>query len=193
MGIYNLWHKKMAQSLCAKGPPSAVPKGVAFDLDGTIWNPEMYELWGGGAPFRGDGFGDMIDRKNTRIRLLGNTREIFTVLKYDKQFEHTKVAWVSCTDEPDWAEMLLNSFLLPCGSPIQSAVHSNQIFKSNKTEHFRRLKAEFPDINYNEMLFFDNERSNIVNVSKLGVQCVYCPDGLSEDVWNQGLNLFSQG
>ena len=26
-----------------------LPKLVAFDLDGTIWSPDMYELWGGGA------------------------------------------------------------------------------------------------------------------------------------------------
>ena len=25
--------------------------GPAFDLDGTIWSPDMYELWGGGSPF----------------------------------------------------------------------------------------------------------------------------------------------
>lgn len=24
---------------------------VVFDLDACCWSPEMYELWGGGAPF----------------------------------------------------------------------------------------------------------------------------------------------
>ena len=29
-----------------------LPKVLAFDLDGCVWDPEMYELWGrGGAPF----------------------------------------------------------------------------------------------------------------------------------------------
>jgi magnesium-dependent phosphatase 1 len=174
------------------GAGAGVPRLVAFDLDGTIWDPEMYQLWGGGAPFRGDGFGDMTDRKNTKIRLLGNTREIFSSLKYGQEFVETKVAWVSCTDEPDWAETLLNQFKLPCGSTLATCIHSSQIYKANKADHFRRLKAEFPDIAYEDMLFFDNERSNIVNVSKLGVRCVYCPDGLNDIIWNQGLSLFGK-
>ena len=29
-----------------------LPKVLAFDLDGCVWDPEMHELWGrGGAPF----------------------------------------------------------------------------------------------------------------------------------------------
>lgn len=28
-----------------------LPKIVALDLDGTVWSPDMYMLWGGGAPF----------------------------------------------------------------------------------------------------------------------------------------------
>ena len=24
---------------------------LVFDLDGCCWDPEMYELWGGGSPF----------------------------------------------------------------------------------------------------------------------------------------------
>ena len=31
------------------------PKAVVFDLDGCVWRPEMYELWGGGAPFKDNG------------------------------------------------------------------------------------------------------------------------------------------
>ena len=31
---------------------STKPKVFAFDLDGTVWSPDMYELWGGGgSPF----------------------------------------------------------------------------------------------------------------------------------------------
>ena len=24
-----------------------IPKLIGFDLDGTIWSPDMYQLWGG--------------------------------------------------------------------------------------------------------------------------------------------------
>ncbi len=74
--------------------------------------------------------------------------------------------------------------------PIASVVHSEQIFKANKREHFARLQTAYPDIPYSQMLFFDNEQHNISSVSRLGVQCVHCPDGLSADAWHAGLALF---
>ena len=166
------------------------PRLVAFDLDGTIWLPEMYELWGGGPPFKGNGHAEIHDRKGVPIRLLGASRAVLSDLKNNSAWSGTKVAWVSCTDEPEWAHTLLNSFKLTCGEPLSSAIHSSQIFKANKREHFRRLKAEFPDISFEDMLFFDNESSNISNVSSLGVKCVYCPDGVTHEIWEEGLRLF---
>ncbi len=56
------------------------------------------------------------------------------------------------------------------GEPINTVVHSSQIYKANKQMHFQALKEEFPEISYKEMLFFDNERGNIQNVSRLGVK-----------------------
>ena len=41
------------------------------------------------------------------------------------------------------------------------------------------------------MLFFDNEYGNIENVQKLGVKCVYCPHGVTQTAWDEGLKLFS--
>ena len=142
-------------------PLRRLPKLVAFDLDGTIWNPEMYQLWSGGPPFKGDGNGHMTDRSGTKIELLGVTREILHEMKTKPEWRDTKVAWVSCTDEPEWAEQLLGMFKTSGGDPIGSVVHSNQIFKANKKTHFQRLKEEFPDIEYSDMLFFDNEMGNI--------------------------------
>ena len=37
---------------CKLNTMTALPKVVVFDLDGCVWDPEMYELWGGGAPFK---------------------------------------------------------------------------------------------------------------------------------------------
>ena len=49
----------------------AKPKVVVFDLDGCLWDPEMYELWGGGAPFSDNGDGTLKDRSGVTVRLLG--------------------------------------------------------------------------------------------------------------------------
>ena len=67
------------------------------------------------------------------------------------------------------------------------------IYKSNKQEHFRRLKSEFPDIDFSDMIFFDNEYGNIRDVSKLGVTSVYCPDGMTQEIWMKGLEQFASG
>ena len=42
------------------------------------------------------------------------------------------------------------------------------------------------------MLFFDNERWNIGEVSKLGVVSIHCPDGMTRDIWEEGLVTFRQ-
>ena len=46
------------------------PAAVIFDLDGCLWDPEMYELWGGGAPFSDNGDGTLKDRSGVTVRLL---------------------------------------------------------------------------------------------------------------------------
>ena len=76
------------------------------------------------------------------------------------------------------------------GESIGNYIDSSQIYKSNKQEHFKKLKSEYKSIDYSEMLFFDNEMGNIRSVSKLGVKCVYCPDGMTEKIWEEGLGMF---
>ena len=46
-------------------------------------------------------------------------------------------------------------------------------------------------IPYADMLFFDNERRNCVDVAPLGVTCVYTPDGLTQSKWDEGLVKFA--
>lgn len=171
-----------------------LPKLVAFDLDGTIWSPDMYQLWGGGAPFRiAENNIDLLDRSNTVVKLLGISSHILHDLQTNVSFKdmNTKVAWVSCTDEPDWAEECLEKFQTAGNASLASVAHSVQIYKADKCCHFRNLKKEFSDIDYSEMLFFDNERSNINSVSRLNVKCVYAPHGMTQEAWMRGIQLFN--
>ena len=48
-------------SLLRKMMGTRLPKALVFDLDGCCWDPEMYELWGGGSPFKEN----KVARKNT--------------------------------------------------------------------------------------------------------------------------------
>ena len=133
-----------------------------------------------------------MDISGRPVRLLGMVRQLLHDLKTSSDWTETNVAWVSCTDEPDWAAMLLRQFKTAGGDSIGSVAHSSQIFKNNKRVHFQRLKSQYQDIEYEEMLFFDNESGNIRDVSSLGVKCVYCPSGVTQAAWQDGLNLFNK-
>lgn len=170
-----------------------LPKLIAFDLDGTVWTPDMYQLWGGGAPFTyNDSNNQLIDKKGNTVRLLGISDTIMHDLKSTSVLSEIIVAWVSCTDEPVWANECMNKFLTnPGRKPIATAADTSQIFTANKQNHFRNLKKEYPHIEYKDMLFFDNEYGNIRDVKKLGVHCVHCENGLTAEVWRSALQDFS--
>ena len=149
------------------------PKLIAFDLDGTIWTPDMYELWGGGAPFTKVDSRNLIDRKGVKVRLLGFIDQLLQDLHSNNTWANTKIAWVSCTDEPNWADECLHKFTTVDGIPFHNIPHSSQIFKANKQVHFQKLHSIYgkEGIDYSDMLFFDNEHYNIETVSRLGVRC----------------------
>lgn len=57
-------------------------QAVIWDLDGTLWAPEMYELWGrGGAPFA------LLDNGNVRsvgheeVAVLADGRSVLRALR----------------------------------------------------------------------------------------------------------------
>lgn len=167
------------------------PRLVAFDLDGTIWTPDMYQLWGGGSPFTVESPSILRDCRGTRVRLLGAAAEI--LLELNRDHPDVITTWVSCTDEPDWAAECLTLFRSSNGESIGDLINGPpQIFKANKQEHFKRLQRAFPDIPYEDMIFFDNEHGNIRSVSSLGVVSIYCPDGMLREVWNEGLDTFNK-
>ena len=81
-----------------------VPRAFVFDLDGCCWDPEMYELWGGGAPFKENKDGSLSDKNGTRVDLLGDVKNILYELKTDPKYAGSIVAVASTCDEPRWAK-----------------------------------------------------------------------------------------
>ena len=53
-----------------------LPKLLVFDLDGCLWEPEMYELHGGSPFTLRPNDGDLTDRNGTHIELIGDVRQI---------------------------------------------------------------------------------------------------------------------
>ena len=144
---------------------SKTPKLFAFDLDGTIWSPEMYELWGGGSPFTVINPSSTVkDVRGTKVNLLGDSAKILHSL-YQKS-ETLITAYVSTCDEPDWANECLTLFETTGKVLLRDVAHSSLIYKENKQHHFRRLREQFPEVEYSEMIFFDNQMNNIRDVQK---------------------------
>jgi len=170
---------------------SALPKIVAFDLDATLWYPEMYQLRGGGAPFKKNLDGTLTDKSGTTCYMMGNTAEIIHELKTDPKWKDTKLAYCSCTDKPVWADECMLKFDVGDGITLESAVDIKEIFKSKKTAHFRNINKK-TGIAFADMIFYDNEEHNCKTVKSLGVHCVYTPCGMTEEIWKSSLAEFAK-
>ena len=180
----------------------ALPKLVALDLDGTVWHPDMYMLWGGGAPFKvsGDGTRRLLDKSGQRVELLGIAGHIIYEVKHEPKWtaNDTKLAWVSTCDEPRWADECLRKFKAsPYGKqepliPLKQLADDEHIYDAGtKQVHFKRLHRD-TGVPFDQMIFYDNQMNNISSVSRLGVHCVYCPDGLTEHIWIKGLEEYAK-
>jgi magnesium-dependent phosphatase 1 len=166
-----------------------LPKAVVFDLDGCLWAPDMYMLWGGGAPFTKNEDGSLTDKIGQRVCMLGAVPEVLLELKTDQAWQETVVAVASCTDEPSWADECLRLFDVGGGHSIKDCIDREEIYKANKQRHLKTL-SETLGIALEDMLFFDNEWGNIADVSSIGVSCAYVPDGVTRDAWELALSRF---
>ena len=154
----------------------------------------MYQL-SGGAPFTvlGDGTKQLKDRSGEIVELMGCSGHILQDITHDQYWSGCKIAWVSRCDEPAWADECLRKFRSGPNhiKPLIELAHSSHIYPSNKKVHFKNISNEFPEIAYSEMIFFDNEMINIRHVSELGVCCVHCPNGMTKEIWQQGLEMYN--
>lgn len=171
-----------------------IPRLVVFDLDFTLWFPEMYEL--DGSPFRKNAStGVVTDRSGEEVHFFPAVHNVMDTLVNDERFKNTtEIAMASRTTEPQWAKTCMRLMDLDLSSrkvSLQSVTDYEAIYPRNKRVHFEQLKND-SGVEYEDMLFFDNEYSNVVDVGRLGVVCAYCPRGLSEGSWLQGMEAFQE-
>ena len=111
---------------------SSIPKLIVFDLDGCVWEPEMYELWGGGSPFSYNSQnGNLRDARKNDVYLLGAVREIMFDLKVNEKFKNSIIAIASSCDEPSWADECLRKFKIGPNLDIElgSVFEHSEIYK----------------------------------------------------------------
>ncbi|CAB9515152.1 Magnesium-dependent phosphatase 1 [Seminavis robusta] len=185
---------------------------VVFDLDYTIWQPEMYQLYSAprltpidsrsnqalsaevleeaktkkeGHVLTGNSYSPMRVFKGAAFAL--NEIETMKSLGYDIQ-----AAVASKTDEPSWAQICLRHLVInDNGTTLGSCFKEGmvEISYGSKVNHFERLHRK-TGIKYEQMVFFDNEYGNIRDVSTLGVKCYYTPDGMMKEDWETAKTAF---
>lgn len=213
-------------------PPPAgapLPKLVVFDLDDTVWFPELYMM--NGAPWSVDELGRVTDVSGEELRIYPAAREAIAMLSTHEAFAETKVAVASRTNRAQWAYAAMELHaptsryaraFSPNANASSDASSSGttgtispskktpsrrvalappktlrevvgdlaEIYTGSKKAHFQKLR-EKTGTPYSDMLFFDNERVNVTEVGQLGVVSVYCPGGMSQGAWEEGLRTFA--
>ncbi|KAL6076019.1 hypothetical protein STEG23_007626 [Scotinomys teguina] len=132
-------------------------------------------------PFHKSSDGTVRDRRGQNIRLYPEVPEVLERL----QSLGVPVAAASRTGEIEGANQLLELFDL-----VKYFVH-REIYPGSKVAHFERLRHK-TGVPYSQMVFFDDEKRNIIDVGKLGVTCIHIQNGMSLQTLTQGLETFAK-
>ena len=105
--------------------------------------------------------------------------DVLDILRFCDEASIT-MALASRTEQPVWAQQLVE--LLDISHRFAFA----EIYPTSKLRHFAALH-QASGVDYQQMLFFDDELRNIVEVSSLGVSCVHVEDGISRQLFDRGV------
>ncbi len=137
-----------------------------FDLDFTLW--DAGGLWCDCTtpPFIKHN-NDILDAKGNKIVLYNNVEKLLESIKSSGK----KLGIASRTSAPHIANELLELFNL------RRYFDFIEIFPAEKTKHFQNIKDK-SGIRFDDMVFFDDEYRNIIDVLQLGVQCELVDGGI---------------
>lgn len=93
------------------------------------------------------------------------------------------MALASHTQQPTWAKELTELL------GIADHFSYSEIYPSSKLAHFSSLQ-KLSNIEFQQMLFFDDEMRNITEVSSLGACCIHVTQGLSHRIFEEVLHRF---
>ena len=142
---------------------------VVFDLDFTLWDAGGTWCDHLSPPFKVSSKG-VSDAQGKIVNLYPDAMEIFQVI----QDNSIPMAIASRTEEPEWARQLLELL------GIRDKFKYEEIFPGSKVTHFNNLK-EKSGIDFDKILFYDDEPRNIDEVSGLGVNCYLVRNGINID------------
>jgi len=156
------------------------PQLIVFDLDFTLWDCDGTWCDCLSPPFRLRS-GMVLDGQERPVQLYSDVRAVLDQC----DLQNCDMALASRTEKPAWAERLIELL------GIAHRFSYSEIYPSSKLKHFAELK-EASNVEYQQMLFFDDEIRNITEVGSLGVCCIHVANGLNDHIFRQGLEQFQQ-
>ena len=195
------------------------PLLFAFDLDATLWVRLRLALcWRGwltarspfavvcaqdnemflmnGPPFKQHKKMPhaVVDRGGDVNRLTSGSLLALRHLTSPEWHGSVQLAAVSRTSYPEWAQECLELMQFEHGTTnelvsVKSVLHFVHAYPGDKQTHFRRIQKE-SGVDFDQMVFFDNERRNVTSVARLGVHSVFTPDAMTEVAWQKTLAKF---
>ena len=171
-----------------------LPRLVVFDLDHTLWTPELYTLRH--LPGYDDASPPFPVAGEDVWLLDGAEAVLHELATHERWQDDVRIAAASRTNKGNWARHLLGEFCVPgCDDRrLNELIPLQEIFPGSKLTHFERLR-ESTGIPYGDMIFFDDSASgrygNCEPVAGLGVLSVHCPEGLTAERWSSALEAYS--
>lgn len=159
------------------------PKLVVFDLDFTFWNAGGVWIDCTRPPFQRESeSGIVTDSDGKVIAPYPGVPDMLELLSG----AGCLIAAASRTEQPSWAIQVLELL------GMRGLFDYEEIFPDSKVTHFSNLKRA-TRLPYSEMLFFDDERRNIIEVAELGVASILVEDGMTPERLATGLDEWRAG
>jgi len=154
------------------------PGLVVFDLDFTLW--DCGGTWCDclDPPFKKRA-GTLSDRQGRIVKLYDDVLKILDCCDQNEW----NMAVASRTEQPVWAKELMDLL------QISHRFAHSEIYPSTKLKHFAALRKT-SGVEYEQMIFFDDEMRNITEVGSLGVVCRHIKSGLDRNDFQNALNSF---
>ncbi|GLV33828.1 hypothetical protein CBL_11287 [Carabus blaptoides fortunei] len=149
-------------------------KLLVFDLDYTLW-PFFVDTHVD-PPFRKNDKGDIVDTSGRKVKYYPEVPKMLETL----HSEGYTLAVASRTSEIKGANQLLQLF------DWDKYFSYKEIYPGCKVTHFNNFRKD-SKMEYKNMIFFDDERRNIVDISKLGVTSILVNNGMTMTVAKEGL------
>ncbi|XP_063986034.1 magnesium-dependent phosphatase 1-like [Diachasmimorpha longicaudata] len=155
------------------------PKLLVFDLDYTLW-PFWVDTHVT-PPFKKRKNNVIVDANGQTIRHYEQVPDVLKKL-YDEGYE---LGVASRTSEIRGAFQLLKLFRW------EKYFKYKEIYPGCKLTHFNKIRNA-SGINFEDMIFFDDEPRNIRDLTEAGVLSILVKDGVTHEVVKEGLEKFAQ-